>query len=47
METQRVLLEWAVERSRCDVGFANELEFVPIGGTDDVHRLREHSHSRQ
>lgn len=47
MEKQGRLLEWAVERFRCDVGFASTLGFVPAGGADDGHRLREHLHSRQ
>ena len=44
---RQALIAWGVERSRCDVGFANDLRFVPTGDSDDKHRLRRHLRSRQ
>ena len=44
---ERRFLEWAVERSSHDVGFAGDLEFTPTGNIDDQHRLREHLRSKQ
>lgn len=47
MDFERRFLEWAVERSSHDVGFAGDLEFTPTGNIDDQHRLREHLRSKQ
>ena len=46
-DLERRLLEWAVERSRHDVGFASDLEFIPTGDIDDQHRLREQLRSKR
>jgi hypothetical protein len=46
-ECHRILLAWAVERSRRDAVFATALAFVPTGGADDQQRLERHLRTRQ
>jgi hypothetical protein len=46
-QIRQILLEWALKRSRRNVGFANGLGFVPTGDNDDQHRLEEHLQSKR
>lgn len=47
MVSQQILLGWGVERCCYDEVFANELNFVPLGSTDDQQRLDQHLRQRE